>query len=181
MKYWKLDCDVNHYANLMCEGENNYDFFHSFNGEHKLKTWRSPVFKRMDNMEFSNTPGLSSHIPVFDEKAVGVLREYLKDGAEVLPITCSDGKFYIINVTNVQDCIDYEKSRYRMFRDGKRIMLFSEYVFDINKTKDCGDIFKLKDEPLRRPFVSDQFRRAVIENNLVGFEFELAWDSEADM
>lgn len=180
MRYWILDCDVDNYENIMCEGDVDLAFINSFNGESKLETWKSPKFKRMYNRKYSNTPGFASHIPVFDEKTVMVLSELLEDNVEILPIMCNDKNFYLINIIKIQDCIDYEKSQYKMFRDGKRIMKFSKYVFDRNKIKNCGDIFKLFDEPLKRPFVSDNFRNKVIENNLVGFKFELAWDSELD-
>ena len=33
-------------------------------------------------------------------------------------------------------------------------------------------------EPLRSPFVSDAFRRKILDSSLVGFKFELAWDSD---
>lgn len=74
-------------------------------------------------------------------------------------------------------CIDYEKSKYKTFRDGKRIMRFTKYVFDEFKI-DGLNILKIKDEPLKRPFVSENFKNKIIDNNLVGFKFELAWDSE---
>lgn len=41
-----------------------------------------------------------------------------------------------------------------------------------------NDIFKLIDEPRRSPFVSEKFKKAVEDNNLTGFKFELVWDSE---
>jgi len=80
-------------------------------------------------------------------------------------------------VTNVIDCIDYSKSNYKTFSDGKRIMRFMKYAFR-EKEIEGVSLFKIKDEPLKRPFVSDEFRKRVLENNLLGFKFDLAWDSD---
>lgn len=38
-------------------------------------------------------------------------------------------EYYGINVISVLDAVDYNKSVYKTFRDGKRIMAFKEYVF----------------------------------------------------
>lgn len=108
-----------------------------------------------------------------------MLRDLLINNAEILPLDYEEGDFYAINVVNVMDCIDYEKLKYKTFRDGKRIMRFTKYVFDEGKIEGAN-LFKIKDEPLKRPFVSDEFRKRVFENYLTGFKFELAWDSEQE-
>lgn len=177
MKIWILDCDVDNYENLTWKNEIDINYIQSFDGTEKMEEWNPMQVKRMYNREFSNTPGLSPHIPVFDEKVISVLSDLLIGNAEILPLDCEDGVFYIINVINVSDCIDYEKSKYKTFRDGKRIMRFTKYVFDEKKIEGMS-LFKIKDELLKRPFVSEEFRKRVVDNNLTGFKFELAWDSE---
>lgn len=178
MKVWILDCDVDHYENLYWEKD--IDFTLSFDGTEKVKEWSPVRVQRMyRNRKFSNTPGLSPHLPVFDKKAVSILKDFLIDNAEILPLDCKDGDFYLINVTNIIDCIDYEKSEYKTFNDENRIMRFIKYVFD-QRNINGVDLFRLKDVPLKRPFVSDEFRKHVIESGLKGFIFELAWDSEQE-
>lgn len=179
MKIWILDCDVDNYENLTWKEELGIDYIQSFDGTEKIKNWNPMKVKRMYDRKFSNTPGLSPHIPVFDEKAIGVLDDLLIGNAEILPLDCEEGSFYAINVINVIDCIDYEKSQYKTFRDGKRIMRFIKYVFTERKIEGVN-LFKIKDEPLKRPFVSEEFRKRVVDNDLTGFKFELAWDSEQD-
>lgn len=179
MRIWILDCDVDNYENLTWREEIDIDYIQSFNGAEKMKDWKPMQVKRMYDRAFSNTPGLSPHIPVFDKKAIDVLSDLLINSAEILPLECEDGKFYAINITNVKDCIDYDKSKYKTFRDGKRIMRFTKYVFDEMKIE-WENLFKIKEEPLKRPFVSEEFRKRVVDNNLTGFKFELAWDSEHD-
>lgn len=178
MKIWKLDCDVDYYENLFWEKDIDYTL--SFDGVEKIKDWIPVQVQRMyHNRKFSNTPGLSPHLPVFDKKAVSVLDDLIKGNAEILPLDCKNKDFYLINVTNVIDCINYEKSEYKTFNDGIRIMRFIKYVFN-ERYINGVDLFKLKDEPLKRPFVSDKFRKRVLDSNLTGFIFELAWDSEQE-
>ncbi|RCX13019.1 hypothetical protein DFR58_11976 [Anaerobacterium chartisolvens] len=177
MKIWLLDCDVDNYDNLTWKNDIDIDEVQTFDGRQKLMNWNPVQVKRMYDREFSNSPGLSSHIPIFDKKAVDTLKDLLIGNAEILQLDCEGWEFYAINVIKVLDCIDYDKSEYKTFRDGKRIMRFIKYAFDISKVKN-EHLFKIVDEPLRRPFVSDEFRNRILENNLTGFKFELVWDSD---
>lgn len=56
-------------------------------------------------------------------------------------------------------------------------MRFTKYSFIESIIKN-HNIFKIKDEPLKRPFVSDEFKNIVQSSGLIGFKFELAWESE---
>ena len=105
------------------------------------------------------------------------MTDLIENRVEILPLLSSIGEFYAINVIEVLNAIDYNKAEFKTFRDGKRIMRFLKYEFieDVVREK---HIFKIVDEPLRRPFVSDEFRLKVQSYNLKGFKFKLAWDSE---
>ena len=73
--------------------------------------------------------------------------------------------------------IDYAKSRFKTFSDGKRIMAFQRYAFKDNDLLKKYNIFKIIDEPRRYAFVSDLFKQVVEENDLKGFVFKMVWDS----
>ncbi len=179
MKVWKLECNVNDYENLQWENL-DLNFIRSFNGESKLMDWTDPGVKRMYGRVLSNFPGLTSHIPVIDTTSYKCLYDDLKDSSELLPIKVDGLDLYMVNITEVLDCIDYEKSEYKLFSDGQRIMRFIKYVFD----KDIisgKHIFKIKDEPLGTPFVSDALKEKVLANNLTGFDFKLAWSDEEEI
>ncbi len=176
MKIWKLECNVNDYENFQWE-KLDLTYLRSFNGESKLKEWTDPGIKRMYGRELSNFPGLTSHIPVVDTLSYKCLLKELKDGSELLPIVVDNMDYCMVNVTEVLDCINYDMSEYKLFSDGKRIMRFENYVF--HKEVISGKhIFKIKDEPLGSPFVSDEFKEKVLANNLTGFDFKLAWSDE---
>lgn len=177
MKLWKLDCDVDNYENLAWKNKISIDELQSFDGRKKAGSWKPVRLERIYDRAYGNSIGLIAHIPVFDRKAAETLNDFLVGNAEVLPVDCEDGDFYMVNVIKVLDCIDYGKSEYKTFSDGIRIMRFKKYSFIENAVR--GEhLFKIKDEPVSYPFVSDEFRKKVIDNGLTGFEFELAWDSD---
>jgi Immunity protein family (Imm11) len=177
MKIWHLDFELDEFDNLVPVEEISLDEIQSFNGSSKIELWKPIIVKKMEEKELSNAPGFYSHIPVFDKVTLDVVKDLIKDSAEALPLLCDEGEFYAINVIEVLDCINYDKAQFKTFRDGKRIMRFIKYEFTKNVVNG-KHIFKIVDEPLRRPFVSNEFRQRVIDCNLKGFKFELVWDSE---
>lgn len=56
-------------------------------------------------------------------------------------------------------------------------MVFEKYAFIKEKVID-QDLFKVREETVKRPFVSDAFRETVINSGLTGFSFELVWKCE---
>lgn len=176
MKIWHLDFELDYFDNLVSIGDLSLEEIQSFNGKCKSNQWKPIAVRKMDNKELSNAPGFYSHIPAFDKVTLEQVSEFIENSAEALPLFSSEGEFYAINVTDVLDCIDYDKSIYKTFRDGKRIMRFEKYEFikDIVRGK---HIFKIVDEPLKRPFVSDEFKQRVIDSKLTGFKFNLVWES----
>ena len=65
----------------------------------------------------------------------------------------------------------YEKSIYKTFRDGKRIMSFKKYSF-IPDAVDGVPLFKITDEKVRYPFVSDAFKETVEKINYLVLCFD---------
>lgn len=176
MKIWILDRDVNNYASLKFVSGFDLDLVLSFRGEAKKDNWTSPKFVRINNLPFGNTTGLLSYTPFFDDEAVKELDCFLEGNAELLPLNCPEGNFYVVNVTKVLDCLNLERSEYKSFSDG-RIMRMIKYVFYEGIVRDI-DVFKVKGLEGRDVFVSDKFKNKVEESQLTGFKFTLVWDSE---
>lgn len=178
MKIWHLDADVNNFENLTPIKEKDWNILR-FDGTRLLDAWTPVAVRVIEEREKSDTPGLSGGIPVFSPKAVEVLKDLMEDSVEILPLRCRRGEYYAINVLNVLNCIDYEKAKFKRFQSSGRIMLFNKYTFKPECVK-SEHIFKIIDEPARRPFVSDEFRNRVLDNELIGFKFELVWNSESE-
>lgn len=177
MNIWKLGFEVDQYDNLTSKPEMGISELQSFDGRSKKEHWIPRTLVRLEPekmLPLSNAPGFFPHIPVFDKRAVEILNGYLSDAAEILPVKSDEGEFYIINVTCVMDCIDYKRSKYRTFPHSGRIMIFQSYAFR-EEVLNGIHIFKIKEEPRRGPFVTDDFRDCVKNNGLSGFKFQLVW------
>ena len=181
MKIWQLHYDGDTFDSLTPVKWPSPTEIRSFNGTSKVDTWIPMKVKRMHperKLELGDLPGL--FITVFSQRAVDVLTPYIKKSVEFLPLDFPEQKFYAVNITDIIDVIDYEASEYITFKDRKKIMMFDKYVF-----KECDellqhDIFKIIDEPVGWPFVTDRFKDIVDANHLKGFVFKLVWDSEKE-
>lgn len=177
MRIWQLQFEVDKYDNLVPVGEFTADEIQSFDGRRKKDIWNPLPVKRMEpekELELSDAPGFI--FPVFSKKALEILRPLIQNSVEELELQFQEAEYYGINVTAVLNVIDYSKSEYRMYSDGKRIMAFQKYAFRSCKELINTNIFKIVDEPTRRAFVSDIFKQTVEKNNLLGFKFKLVWE-----
>lgn len=78
--------------------------------------------------------------------------------------------YYILNILNVLDCIDYEKSEFRKLMD--------QYIIDVNKYVFKNNvrgipIFKIYLDCIINldTYVNDEFKNLIEENKLEGFKF----------
>lgn len=180
MNIWKLSFELDKYDNLTFAREMSIEEIRSFNGTSQKDHWQIEEVVRLEpekKLELSDAPGLLPNLPAFSERAVSVLSGFLESSSEMLPLANNEKSFFAINIVKVIDCIDYKRSQYKLFSDGKRIMRFIKYSFDEKKIQGCH-LFKIIDEPLGSPFVSDEFRELVIRSGLTGFVFKLVWNSE---
>ena len=180
MKIWKMDFELDRYDNFRPKEKWTIEEIKSFDGRGHFNSWHTIQLERLEpekGLPLSDAPGFYSHIPVFSERAVLVLKKYIDNNAEILTARYNEKNYYIINVTNVLNCINFEESEYKTFPEGNRIMVFEKYAFIKEKVID-QDLFKVREETVKRPFVSDAFRDSVINNGLTGFSFELVWECE---
>ncbi|SDW88409.1 hypothetical protein SAMN05444487_107101 [Marininema mesophilum] len=119
-----------------------------------------------------------SCIPVFSEKALDVVNDMITDHTEVLPLKHPTNQYFIINVIQVIDAIDYNHSVLKELSSGLRVG-FKKYAFHPERL--LGQhIFKvyLDSRPHLNVLVSDEFKNRVEARFLTGFRFEKVWDSD---
>ena len=180
MKIWHLWPKANDYENLMAVKKFSLEEIQSFNGQSKIKEWQPLALKTMyGNRKFADIVSFTPGIPVVSPRVIEVTKDLIQDQVEVLPTICSDCELYILNITNIVDAVDYTKAQVKYFPDGKRVLRFIKLAFVEEKVRG-NHIFKLTEHKLSSPYVSDEFRQRILDNNLTGFKFELVWDSEAE-
>jgi hypothetical protein len=179
MNVYILDADVNKYRGIHYINEADVVAFNRrFDGSSMKGKWtgreRFAFIPRP--LPKGDTPGLSSHIPVFGSKAVTVLEDFLKPNGELLPISCDGEKYFLYNVTRVVDALDESKCELQLFDDGG-IMDIIRYSF-LNEKLIGVLMFKLPQDPLGWVYTTDPFVDKVQAAGLKGFKFRLVWSSD---
>ena len=149
----------------------------------ELSRWR-PVYVGCSERHdcIPNFPGLSSDITC-DEKAKSILDELIHGYVDFLPLashTIADKQYCILYPKTLLDCLANERTEFVRTQSGF-IFGVRRYVFK----PDCiGDtpIFRLSlptadnPSPIFCPYVNDEFKQLVENNNLTGLEFEKVWE-----
>ena len=177
MKIWKLEYDVNNYEAFIPEA--GLFAIDDFDGTSQKEGWQPMKMVPADPKEhlpFGDAAYLTT--PMYSRRALEVLLPLMGDSVEILPMLCDEGDYSAVNVIDVIDAIDYEKSKFERFKCSGRIMCFDKYAFVPEKVAG-KHIFKIVDHPKSNSFVSDEFMQVVEKNGLTGFKSELVWDSEA--
>jgi hypothetical protein len=106
----------------------------------------------------------------FSDRAVEVLAPLIGEVIELLPLAY-DGpvRFQIVNMLDIVDCLDEERSQYERYDNGK-IMIVDKYVFKPGSTNG-HHLFKCK-QCLLHNLVSAEFKALVEEKGLVGAYFK---------
>jgi hypothetical protein len=147
-------------------------FPNDFNGSF-ISDWED-VNITFETKKMRDTIHIGSGMVAFSEKAVEIMMPFLNGNVQILPLVHPTQKYYLLNVTNVIDALDYDNSEFLKLRSGKKVKV-KQYVFKedfvINQ-----DIFKIK-QFTSDVYVSDRFRQSVIDNKLTGFNFIELWDS----
>lgn len=180
MKVWRLRANVNNYDSLIFTNDMDSDKFfeYGFSGKEIGHLWVPLEVKIYEYKQESDCPSLPG-VPVFNSKAVDIVSKFLEGNVELLPLKFIDDndKYYLVNVVNIKDCIDYKDAVVKYFPNTTKVMKFMKYAFIEEKVKD-SHIFKITEFPKSYVFVSDEFRDCIMENQLKGFLFEKVWNSE---
>lgn len=112
-----------------------------------------------------------SHVPFCSENAKKVI-EAISDENEIEFLPCNlegtEEQYYILNVLGLEDCVDYDKSKFTRFPSTGRIMFFEHIEF--NKEVD-RHFFRIKDLPYAHYFVSQEAKDKLEQANLKGLVF----------
>ncbi len=108
---------------------------------------------------------------ILNEKSYKILYPYIKNEAQIFKVKCENDNLYVVNITNIIDCLDYDKSEIKRFPSSGRVMRVIKYVFKIEKLRNTT-IFKLPEFPKGISYVTENFKNIVEKNNIKGFKFK---------
>jgi hypothetical protein len=114
--------------------------------------------------------GLMGHGLAFSDRAAEALAPLIGYTIELLPLAYDGpGRFQVVNILDIVDCLDEERSKVRRYSDGE-IMIVEKYAFKPGST-DGHHLFKCK-QCLLHDLVSAEFKALVEEKGLVGAYFK---------
>ena len=119
---------------------------------------------------------LDGDVMILEKKAIEKLYPIMGE-VEILPLICDFGDYWAVNILNVLDCIDYDKSEFVWLNEEEhRIMYFKKYVFRSEQIEG-HHLFKIIDLPKSAIFVDDIFVDLVKKCKITGFSFKPVWDA----
>ena len=181
MKIWKLKFDVNKY-NLwsVTDRVNLVKRRETFNGRKRIDTWKPIKIGRIDSGGASGANAMKTDfgVAIIDKKVVKCVSDLIENSVEFLPVFIEDevyniDDFYILNIITQLNCIDFDAS------EGEGLLGFDKIVFTESIVKG-QHIFKAENDLFPTIYISDELKQMLDENDLKGFLYELAWDSEEE-
>lgn len=122
----------------------------------------------------SDFPWLSGNAPVLRQRAVDGVGQLLLNEAELLPLSCETGSLCLLNVINVVDALDVERSDCAVFPNTNRIMHVRKYAFIADLLRDVG-AFRVPQLLSYSVYVTDRIVEAVEHSGLKGTRFRPIW------
>lgn len=104
------------------------------------------------------------------EKAVQYLKDLINEKIELLPIETDAGKYYVLNIMNVINCLNKEESDYTALPNGL-IVNYSLLEFDEVKLGNNA-IFKISELPYTN-FITDSIQEICELEDLHGLLFDI--------
>ncbi|PEQ07930.1 imm11 family protein, partial [Bacillus toyonensis] len=183
MKIWQLKSSTDDYETfqLLNYEEDKKYFKTSFHSTVSFSdSWTPKFIEVTDEGKSSDYPIFwgKSGVQIISEKAKNVLESIVGDNIEFLPLIHKQThkKYYAMHVLRVLEALDTNKTIFDKLSSGL-IIGCEKFVF-IPYVVQHEPIFKLNINGKVHPnylLVSDQFKNAILESELKGFEFIEVW------
>ncbi|MBN2980382.1 MULTISPECIES: imm11 family protein [Cohnella] len=154
-----------------------------FEGGSKLQSW-SPILvetivEESYNSEesYNDFPKYITGKPVVSSRVKEVIKLFVQEEVEFLPLMHEKLDLYMINVTNVLNCVNWERSDVKLTTKGK-FAGFNKLVFDFGKIPASTYMFKIKETVRICVYVTEAFKNLIESQNLKGLDFSVVYDSE---
>ncbi|MGF7046897.1 hypothetical protein J2T13_001399 [Paenibacillus sp. DS2015] len=139
--------------------------------------WTSIRLETLYKMTYKDFPVYRVGKPVISERVKEVIAPVVSNETEILPLIHDDLNLHVLNIINVLDCVDWERTDSRRYKDGSWAD-FNKLVFDLNRIPDNTYMFKIKEVATVTVYVTEAFKYLIESNNLKGLDFCEVYDSE---
>ena len=179
MKLYQLWADHTYRA-FETKEKDEYKFF-SFRGA-PISEWTDVIlYPSMHRTEIGKEVGdvlpVEVSAVVVNERCFNIIKLYIQGAVQVLNAKRETQQIFALNVTEIRDCLDREKSKLKLFSSSGRIMRIEKYAFRREMLSNAF-IFKIPEEVHTHPYVTDDFKNLIEQNGIKGFKFVLVWQDE---
>lgn len=175
MKIYNLLHDAENYKWLEYQGE-WFDFFHNiicnnqkieyFNYDIKCKTIRDKKERILGDYPCFT-------VPVLSKTAKDLLEPYISNYVQMFPLNTGKlGKYYFLNIINVLDCLDKEKSVIQYLPSSEVIYKINQWYFNKVLTIENSRFFIIQNQIGERIYINEEIKNMIEEHQLKGFIFK---------
>lgn len=182
MNIWRVENDYDNFKEIGFVEESDWEYFNQYEYDgHSLKSeWRlMEVEIEKSKKELGDIPGLGADYIVVNDKALKAIVDVAKNFIEILPLKCKEETYNLINILRVVDCLDLEKTKYKLFKACDEIQSIQKYSLKKEMVEN-EVIFKMDKYITGYIFVTDIFKKTIEENNISGLKFTKIWSSEQE-
>lgn len=147
-----------------------------FDGSFVAAQWSTPNVKTNYKRQYKDFPSwLPSH-PVISIRVKKIIEPFVSKEVEFLPLLHDELELYMLNVTNVLDCIDWQRSIKSVHSNS--IIRFDKQVFDFSKIPEDTYMFKIKENAVITTYITDHFKNLIEQHKIKGLDYSTEFDSE---
>lgn len=142
----------------------DYTIFKAWKNPQPITNWQPIRVQLDDEYTLSDVMGLRS-IMVWHSSVADALSS---SDFQALPIQLDDATYYAIHITNVNNCLDADRSQFKRFKN--RNIGVEHYVL---RARCIGDamLFTIPDDGYSAIFASDDFKTWFDKNGWTGLSF----------
>ena len=176
-KIWEIYTlrENNVYLNGEEEEHDKLDPF-LFAGESLKDVWDSSFELDFDEerstAESSDVPRYAGYFFVVNEKALKVFMKMASDDLECLDFKCGCGKYVILNLLGDVDCLDMEKSEYKVYKGTPDIIQTYKKLCFRYEALQGKHLFRVRHCDYFIWMCSDEFKQAIEEAKITGIGFK---------
>ncbi len=145
-------------------------------GEAMADRWNPTLSLYIDEKrsKLANSDALSFDAAYFvlSKRALKIFQDYASDTIECLPFQCKQEGYIIANPLEYVDCLDMERSEYKVYKGAPDIIQFYTKLCFVKGDLEGKHLFRIKHMDEFLVACSDAFKEALECAGMIGFEFK---------
>lgn len=158
------------------DSNDSHPIFTSFNGDSVLGLWTPFEVVTIYKRKYRDIPLYSSGMPVISKRVREIIEPFVANEVEFLPLVHDELELYMMNITNILDCVDYDRSEVRL--SVGKMAGFEHIVFDFSKIPSETYLFKVREIAKTKAFLTEKFKELIESHKIKDLDFSIEYDSE---